>query len=99
MGELNQVWTNIIDNAIDAIGERHANILVRTKREDNNILVEISDDGPSIPQDIQSRIFEQFFTTKDVGKGTGLGLSISYCIVVKMHKGDISFTSKPGYSL
>jgi len=59
---------------------------VRTKREDNNILVEISDDGPSIPQDIQSRIFEQFFTTKIVGKGTGLGLSISYCIVVKMHR-------------
>jgi signal transduction histidine kinase len=95
--ELNQVWTNIIDNAIDAIGERHGNILLRTKRENNNIVVvEISDDGPGIPQDIQPRIFEQFFTTKGVGKGTGLGLSISYRIVVEMHKGDISFTSKPG---
>ena len=94
--ELNQVWTNIIDNAIDAIGEQHGNILLRTKRESNNIVVEISDDGPGIPQNIQSRIFEQFFTTKGVGKGTGLGLSISYRIVVEMHKGDISFISKPG---
>ena len=94
--ELNQVWTNIIDNAIDAIGERHGKISLRTKRESNNIVVEISDDGPGIPQDIQSRIFEQFFTTKGVGKGTGLGLSISYSIVVGMHKGDISFNSKPG---
>lgn len=94
--ELNQVWTNIIDNAIDAIGERHGNISLRTKRENNNIVVEISDDGLGIPQDIQSRIFEQFFTTKGVGKGTGLGLSISYSIVVGMHKGDISFNSKPG---
>ena len=94
--ELNQVWTNIIDNAIDAIGERHGNILLRTKRENNNIVVEIAGNGPGIPQDVQSRIFEQFFTTKGVGKGTGLGLSISYRIVVEMHKGDISFTSKPG---
>jgi signal transduction histidine kinase len=94
--ELNQVWTNIIDNAIDAIGDRHGSISLRTKRESKNIVVEISDDGPGIPQDIQSRIFEQFFTTKGVGKGTGLGLSISYRIVVEMHKGDISFTSKPG---
>lgn len=95
--ELNQVWTNIIDNAIDALREQqHGNILLRTKRENNNIMVEISDDGPGIPQNNQSRIFEQFFTTKGVGKGTGLGLSISYRIVVEMHKGDISFISKPG---
>jgi signal transduction histidine kinase len=71
--ELNHVWTNIIDNGIDAIGGRHGNILLRTKRENNNIVVEISDDGTGIPQNIQSRIFEQFFTTKGVGKGTGLG--------------------------
>ena len=95
--ELNQVWTNIIDNAIDAIGERHGNIWILTKQEnDNQVMVEISDDGPGIPPDIQPRIFEQFFTTKGIGKGTGLGLSISYRIVVEMHKGDISFTSKPG---
>jgi signal transduction histidine kinase len=94
--ELNQVWTNIIDNGIDAIGERHGNILLRKKRENNNIVVEISDDGPGIPQNIQSSIFEQFLTIKSVGKGTGLGLSISYRIVVEMHKGDISLISKPG---
>jgi signal transduction histidine kinase len=98
--ELNQMWTNIIDNAIYAIGERHGNIWLRTKQENNNnnniVVVEIADDGPGIPQDIQSRIFEQFFTTKGIGKGTGLGLSISYRIVVEMHKGDISFTSRPG---
>jgi signal transduction histidine kinase len=69
--ELNQVCTNIIDNAIDAIGERHGNIWLRTKQENNNIVIEIADDGPGIPQSIQSRIFEQFFTTKQVGKGTG----------------------------
>jgi signal transduction histidine kinase len=84
--ELNQVWTNIIDNAIDAIGEQHGNILLRTKRENNHIVVEISDDGPGIPQNIQSRMFEQFFTTKGVGKGTGLGLGISYRIVVEMQR-------------
>jgi signal transduction histidine kinase len=95
-GELNQVWTNIIDNGIDVIGERHGNILLRKKRENNNIVVEISDDGPGIPQNIQSRIFEQFLTIKGVGKGTGLGLSISYRIIVEMHKGNISFISKPG---
>jgi signal transduction histidine kinase len=67
-----------------------------TRRENNNIVVEISDDGPGIPQNIQSGIFEQFFTTKGVGKGTGLDLSISYRIVVEMRKGDISFNSKPG---
>jgi signal transduction histidine kinase len=94
--ELNQVWTNIIDNGIDAIGERHGNILLRKKRENNNIVVEISDDGPGIPQNIQSSIFEQFLTIKSVGKGTGLGLSISYRIVVEMHKGDIILISKPG---
>lgn len=93
--ELNQVWTNIIDNTIDAIGERHRNIWLRTKQENNNIVVEISDDGSGIPQDIQSCIFEQFFTTKDIGKGTGLGLSISYRIVAEMHKGDLDLLLDP----
>lgn len=97
--ELNQVWTNIIDNAIDAVkvnGNKNSNIWLRTRREGNYIVVEIADDGPGIPQDVQSRIFEPFITTKSVGKGTGLGLSISYRVVVEMHHGNISFESEPG---
>jgi signal transduction histidine kinase len=95
--ELNQVWTNLIDNAIDSIGN-HGTILIRTKNEGNsNILVEIVDSGSQgIPKDIQPRIFEPFFTTKELGKGTGLGLSISHRIIVETHKGDIRFNSKPG---
>ena len=97
--ELNQVWTNIIDNAIDAVkgnGNKNSNIWLRTRREGNYIVVDIADDGPGIPQNVQSRIFEPFFTTKSLGKGTGLGLNISYRIVVEMHHGDISFESTPG---
>ena len=95
--ELNQVWTNLIDNAIDGIG-RDGTILIRTINEGNNrILVEIVDSGSrGIPKDVQPRIFEPFFTTKELGKGTGLGLSISHRIIVDTHKGDIRFNSKPG---
>lgn len=93
--ELNQVWTNLIDNAIDAMGG-HGQIWVRTSRENDHVLVEIADNGSGIPLDIQPRIFEQFFTTKSVGVGTGLGLDISYRVVVEMHHGNISFFSKPG---
>lgn len=95
--ELNQVWTNLIDNAVDAL-DGHGHIWIRTRKDDgnNHIVVEIADDGPGIPPEVQSRIFEPFLTTKGVGKGTGLGLSISYRIVVEMHKGQITFLSKPG---
>jgi signal transduction histidine kinase len=94
--ELNQVWTNIIDNAIDSIGNQ-GHIIIRTRQENNEyIIVEITDDGPGIPKDLQKRLFEPFFTTKGLGKGTGLGLSISYRIVTEMHKGQISVSSKPG---
>jgi signal transduction histidine kinase len=95
--ELNQVWTNLIDNAVDAL-EGHGHIWIRTRKDDGNkhIVVEIADDGPGIPPEVQSRIFEPFLTTKGVGKGTGLGLSISYRIAVEMHKGQITFLSKPG---
>jgi signal transduction histidine kinase len=95
--ELNQVWTNLIDNAIDGIGS-HGTILIRTKNEGNtHILVEIVDSGSQgIPKDVQPRIFEPFVTTKELGKGTGLGLSISHRIIVDTHKGDIHFDSKPG---
>jgi signal transduction histidine kinase len=95
--ELNQVWTNLIDNAIDGIGE-YGTISIRTKNEaDDHILVEIADNGSKgISEDIKSRIFEPFFTTKDPGKGTGLGLSISHRIISETHRGDIRVYSKPG---
>ncbi|MBW4648565.1 MAG: cyclic nucleotide-binding domain-containing protein [Kastovskya adunca ATA6-11-RM4] len=93
--ELNQVWTNLIDNAIDATGGK-GNIWIRTWRENNCVLVEIADNGTGIPTEIQSRIFEPFFTTKGVGEGSGLGLDIAYRIVVKRHQGDIRVDSQPG---
>jgi signal transduction histidine kinase len=93
--QLNQVWTNLIDNAIDATdGKGH--LRIRTSREDNYILVEIADDGAGIPNEVRSRIFDQFFTTKEVGKGTGLGLDIARRIVVGQHKGKIGVESQPG---
>ena len=93
--ELNQVWTNLIDNAIDAMGGQ-GQIWVRTWREHDHVLVEIADNGPGIPPDIQQRIFEPFFTTKGVGEGTGLGLDITYRTVVGKHRGNISVFSQPG---
>jgi signal transduction histidine kinase len=92
--ELNQVWTNIIDNAINAMGGK-GELRVRTYREDTCVVVEIGDNGPGISPEIQSRIFEPFFTTKGVGEGTGLGLDTVQRIVRK-HKGNIQVTSKPG---
>ena len=93
--ELNQVWTNIIDNAISAM-EGQGEIVLRTYRKDAWIIVEIKDTGPGIPQNIQAKIFDPFFTTKPPGKGTGLGLNISYNIIVQKHKGKIAVHSKPG---
>lgn len=92
---LNQVWTNLIDNAIDAVGEG-GTVWVRTSSEKDYVIVEIADNGPGIPFEIQSRIFEPFFTTKEVGEGTGLGLEIAYRIVVGQHNGDIHCFSNPG---
>jgi signal transduction histidine kinase len=93
--ELNQVWTNIIDNAIDAMGGE-GTLTVRTARADDRVLVEIGDTGPGIPADIRRRIFEPFFTTKGVGKGTGLGLDVSYRVIVSRHHGDVQVESEPG---
>ncbi|MGF1473920.1 MAG: ATP-binding protein [Rubrobacteraceae bacterium] len=92
--ELNQVWTNLLDNAIDAVAGE-GRIEVRTGRENGRILVEISDSGPGIPEEAQGKIFEPFFTTKDVGKGTGLGLDIVRRIVSEKHKGSIRFDTGP----
>jgi signal transduction histidine kinase len=93
--ELNQVWTNIIDNALQAM-EGSGTLTIRTSRVDDMLQVEIGDTGPGIPAEIVGRIFEPFFTTKPVGEGTGLGLDISWRIVVNKHHGDLSVESKPG---
>ncbi len=93
--ELNQVWTNLIDNALDAIGEE-GTITLRTRLDGDWVEVEVEDDGPGIPEEIQGRVLDAFFTTKPPGSGTGLGLDISYNIVVHKHKGSLSFTSEPG---
>jgi len=93
--ELNQVWTNIIDNAIGAMKGK-GEIIIRTKTENNFVIVEIEDNGPGIPKEIQSRIFDPFFTTKEPGKGTGLGLSTTYGIITEKHHGTINVRSQPG---
>jgi len=93
--ELNQVWTNILDNAIDAMGGK-GEIKIRTRREGDWAVVEIEDNGPGIPAEIQSKVFDAFFTTKPPGKGTGLGLNISFNIVVHKHRGDLRVFSEPG---
>lgn len=92
--ELNQVWTNLIDNAADAM-EGKGTLAIKTYQEKDWILVEFVDSGPGIPKSIQQKLFDPFFTTKPVGKGTGLGLNISFNIIQK-HKGSIIVSSKPG---
>jgi signal transduction histidine kinase len=92
--ELNQVWTNLIVNAIEAMSEG-GKLKVRTKREPIDILVEIRDNGSGIPEDVKRRVFEPFFTTKPVGEGTGLGLD-TVARIVRRHRGNIRFESKPG---
>jgi signal transduction histidine kinase len=93
--ELNQVWTNIIDNAIDAMGES-GTLTVRTARADERVRVEFADTGHGIPPEVRKRIFEPFFTTKPVGRGTGLGLDVSYRVIVNRHHGDVVVHSEPG---
>ncbi len=95
--ELNQVWTNLIENAVDAMAGK-GTLRIRTAREADRVLVEIADSGPGIPAEIRHRIFEPFFTTKPVGQGTGLGLETVRRIVQK-HRGEITFESRPGNTL
>jgi signal transduction histidine kinase len=92
--ELNQVWTNLIDNAVSAMGG-HGTLTIRTAVDIDQILVDVGDTGPGVPADIQQRIFEPFFTTKPVGQGTGLGLDICWRIVVGRHHGDLRVQSVP----
>ncbi|ARF53702.1 ATP-binding protein [Streptomyces gilvosporeus] len=97
-GELNQVWTNLIDNAVSAMNSTDAGgtLTVRTARDRDHLLVEFRDTGPGVPAEIRDRIFDPFFTTKPTGEGTGLGLDISWRIVVNKHHGDLRFQSAPG---
>jgi signal transduction histidine kinase len=93
--ELNQVWTNLIDNAIYAMPDG-GTLTIRTSRDDGWVLVEICDTGTGIPAEMQQKIFEPFFTTKPVGEGTGLGLDISYRVIAQRHGGDLRVKSRPG---
>ena len=93
--ELNQVWTNIISNAAYALGGE-GEITIRTSHEGDWVVLDIEDNGPGIPPENQSRVFDAFFTTKPPGQGTGLGLNTSYNIVVQQHRGDIKVFSEPG---
>ncbi|GAA2262642.1 MULTISPECIES: ATP-binding protein [Kitasatospora] len=96
--ELNQVWTNLIDNAVWAMRSTGdgGTLSVRTARDGDRVLVEFRDTGPGVPADVQSRVFDPFFTTKPVGEGTGLGLDISWRIIVNRHGGDLRLQSAPG---
>jgi signal transduction histidine kinase len=96
--ELNQVWTNLLANAIDALGER-GTITVRSCRDGDCAVVQIEDDGPGIPEELRERVFDPFFTTKDVGQGTGLGLQTAQRIVHDRHGGTLAVESAPGHTV
>jgi signal transduction histidine kinase len=92
--ELNQVWTNLLDNAIDALGDS-GKITISTAQEAGGARIDVADDGPGIPEEIQDRVFDSFFTTKEVGFGTGLGLATAHRIVVDRHRGTLTLDSSP----
>jgi signal transduction histidine kinase len=95
-GDLNQVWANLLENAIDAVPARTGVVTVRTGVEGGSVIGEIRDNGPGIPPELQERVFEPFFTTKDVGAGSGLGLDIARRVVVDLHGGELCLASTPG---
>jgi signal transduction histidine kinase len=96
--ELNQVWTNLLDNAIDALGD-HGTITIATHADGQCAVIEICDDGPGVPEDVAARIFDPFFTTKDVGQGTGIGLATARRIVVDRHDGSLTLDSALGRTI
>jgi signal transduction histidine kinase len=99
VGELNQVWTNLIDNAVDAMESKgKGKLVIRTELDHGFAKVSVIDDGPGIPEEIRSRIFDPFFTTKEIGKGTGLGLDVVQRIVTGQHHGSVKCTSIPGHT-
>jgi signal transduction histidine kinase len=93
--ELNQVWTNLIDNALDAMGDG-GTLTIRTARDGDSALVEVIDTGPGVPEELHRRVFEPFFTTKGIGRGTGLGLDVSFRVITNRHGGDLRVVSEPG---
>jgi signal transduction histidine kinase len=95
-GELNQAWSNLLDNALDAAPRGTGRVLVRAAEEDGMLVAEISDNGPGVPAELRERIFEPFFTTKDVGQGAGLGLDIARRVVVDLHGGQLDVSSVRG---
>jgi signal transduction histidine kinase len=95
-GELNQVWTNLVDNAIDAVPAEGGQVSIRLRRDGEQVVVEVEDNGGGVPADVRDRIWEPFFTTKEVGRGTGLGLDIARHIVVEQHGGTIDLDTRPG---
>jgi signal transduction histidine kinase len=95
-GDLNQVWANLLDNAIDAVPPRTGVITIRTGVEGSSVIAEVRDNGPGVPAELQERVFEPFFTTKDVGAGSGLGLDVARRVVVDLHGGELCLTSTPG---
>jgi signal transduction histidine kinase len=96
--DLNQVWTNIIDNAIDAM-DGSGTLRISTRADAGHVVIEIADTGPGMPADVLARAFEAFYTTKDVGKGAGLGLDIARRIIVERHHGQITVDSRPGETI
>ena len=97
-GELNQVWTNLIDNAIDAM-DGTGTLRLTTRAEGDQVVIEIADTGPGMPPQVAARAFEPFYTTKDVGKGTGLGLDIARRIITERHGGTITIDSRSGETI
>ena len=95
-GDLNQVWSNLVDNALDVVPAIAGRVTVRTATEDGMVVGEVRDNGPGIPPELQERIFEPFFTTKEPGKGPGLGLDVARRIVADLHGGRLTLTSVPG---
>jgi signal transduction histidine kinase len=96
--ELNQVWTNLLDNAIDALGDS-GQISIVTRADGDCAEIDIADDGPGIPQEIRDHVFDPFFTTKEVGRGTGLGLDTARRIIVERHRGSLTVESRPGRTM
>lgn len=91
------MWTNLIDNAIDAM-DGHGTLRLSTRLDGTDVIVDITDSGHGMSGDVEARVFEPFFTTKGVGKGTGLGLDISRRIIAERHRGEITFESVPGHT-